>query len=75
MLTTQARNRRGATLPTFAAVLPLILMFAAFAINLAYIQLCRTQMRVAVDAAAHAGGRRMGTPPQAAPSIDRIRSS
>lgn len=57
-------QRRGAVLPMFAVLLPLMLLFCGFAINLAYVQLCSTQIKVVADAASHAGGRALGTPPE-----------
>ena len=50
-------NRRGAVLPLFALILPALIILCGFAINLAYLQLVSTEMKVATDAAAHAGGR------------------
>jgi Flp pilus assembly protein TadG len=50
-------SRRGAVLPLIALILPVLLMLSAFAVNLAYVQLTRTQLRVATDAAARAAGR------------------
>lgn len=46
-------------IPLIAFLLPIILMISAFAINLAYMQLVSTELRVATDAAARAGGRRL----------------
>ena len=40
-----------------AVLLPLILLLAAFVINLSYVQLANTELKVATDAAARAGGR------------------
>lgn len=40
-------------------MLPFILILAAFAINLSYIELARTDMQVATDAAARAAGREL----------------
>ncbi len=51
--------RRGAVLPLFALLLPVLFILCAFAINLAYLQLVSTEMKIATDAAAHAGGRAM----------------
>jgi Ca-activated chloride channel homolog len=55
--TSQLKQRRGATLPLMAIMLPVALILSAFAINLAYVELCRTEMYVSADAAARAGGR------------------
>ena len=49
-------------IPLFAIVFPVLMIFCAMAINLAYVQLSNTQMKIAVDVAVHAGGRRLGTP-------------
>lgn len=40
-------------------LLPVMLIFAAFAINLAYVELAKTELVVAADAAARAGGREL----------------
>ncbi len=55
-------QRRGAVIPLFAFLLPVLMIFCAMAINLAYMQLANTEMQIAVDVAVHAGGRRLGTP-------------
>ena len=52
-------NRRGAILPLFAIMLPVILILCGFAVNLAYLQLASTELKVATDASAHAAGRAM----------------
>ena len=52
-------NRRGAVIPLFAILLPVLLIFCGFAINLAYMQVVSTEMKIATDCAAHAGGRAM----------------
>lgn len=49
--------RRGAVIPLFAILLPVMLVVAGLAINIAQLRLVKTEMRVATDAAAHAGGR------------------
>lgn len=54
---TKTRIRRGAVLPLFAILLPVLVMLCAFAINLAYMQLTRTELKIASDSAARAGGR------------------
>ena len=53
------RSRRGAIVPLFAVLLPMLLIFAGFAINLAYMQLVSTELKITTDCAAHAGGRAM----------------
>ena len=52
-------NRRGAIIPLFAVLLPVLLIFCGFAINLAYMQVVSTELKIATDCAAHAGGRAM----------------
>lgn len=52
-------DRDGAIMPLFALLLPVLLIFAGFAVNLAYMQLISTELKIATDAAAHAGGRAM----------------
>ncbi|MEM7784393.1 MAG: pilus assembly protein TadG-related protein, partial [Planctomycetota bacterium] len=54
---TPVRARRGAIAPLFAVILPMLLIFAGFAINLAYMQLVNTELKIATDATSHAGGR------------------
>lgn len=49
--------RSGAIAVMFAVCLPLVLIVAAFAINVAYMHLARAELRVATDAAARAGAR------------------
>lgn len=51
------RERQGVIAPLFAFILPVLLIFSAFAINLAYMQLTTTQLKIASDASSHAGGR------------------
>ena len=41
----------------FALLLPVILILCGFAINMAYMQLVATEMKVSTDVASHAGGR------------------
>ena len=52
-------TRKGAVAPLFACLLPVLFMLSGFAINVAYMQLRSTEIKVASDAAAHAGGRAM----------------
>ncbi len=51
------RRRRGALLVLIAVCLPIFVMMAAFAINVAYMHLARAELRIATDAAARAAGR------------------
>ena len=52
-------RRKGAVAPLFALLLPVLFLLSGFAINLAYMQLLTTELKIATDAAAHAGGRAM----------------
>ncbi len=49
--------RRGAIVALVAVFLPIILMMAAFAVNLAYMELVRSELRTSTDAAARAASR------------------
>ncbi len=51
------RTRRGSVMGLMAVVLPVLAILAAFCINAAQMQLNRTELIVATDAAARAGGR------------------
>ena len=44
-------------LPLIAICLPLFIIAAAFAVDVAYMQLARTELRTATDAAARAGAK------------------
>jgi len=50
-------GRDGTMMVLVATCLPVLIIMAAFAVDIAYIQLTRTELRVATDAAARAGGR------------------
>jgi hypothetical protein len=54
---TKGKKRRGAVIPLFAIMLPVVLIMAAFAINIAYLELNRTEMIIASDAVSRASGR------------------
>ena len=49
-------KRRGAILPMFAVLIPLILTIGAFAINVAWMSLVDSEMQIASDTAARAAG-------------------
>ena len=51
------RQRRGAVIPMLAILLPVVIILAAFAINIAYLELNRTEMFIASDAVSRATGR------------------
>lgn len=69
MLVLPNHNRRGAVLPLMALLLPVMLTMCLFAINVAYMQLTRSELQVATDAAARAGGRALSE----FQSVDRAR--
>ncbi|MEM1067872.1 MAG: VWA domain-containing protein [Planctomycetota bacterium] len=51
------RRRRGSVMGLMAVVLPVLAILAAFCVNAAQMQLNRTELIVATDCAARAGGR------------------
>lgn len=53
----KSSRRRGAMMMLMVFCIPIVLMFSAFAINVAWMQLTRTELRTATDAAARAGSR------------------
>lgn len=53
----QAKSRRGSVLGLMAILLPVLAVIAAMCVNLSHIQVTRTELMVASDAAARAGGR------------------
>ena len=52
-------NRKAAIAPLFAFLLPALLALCALAINVSQLQLTSTELKIATDVAAHAGGRAM----------------
>ena len=52
-------DRRGAMLVLIALTLPLMLIMVAFAVDVAWMQLVRTELRTATDAAARAGAKEL----------------
>lgn len=50
-------RRKGAIVPLFAIMLPVVLILSAFAMNIAYLQLNRTEIYIAADAASRAASR------------------
>ncbi len=57
--TVSARHRRGAMLVLIAICLPLLIIMAAFAVDVAWMQLTRTELRTATDSAARAGAKEL----------------
>src|SRR2546430_6122874 len=56
---TTRSDRRGAMMVLIAVCLPLCIIMAAFAINVAWMQLVRTELRTSTDAAARAGAKEL----------------
>jgi Ca-activated chloride channel homolog len=54
-----SRDRRGAMLVLIAICLPLLIIMAAFAVDVAWMQLSRTELRTATDSAARAGAKEL----------------
>ena len=54
-----ASDRRGAMLVFIAVCLPLLIIMAAFAVDVAWMQLTRTELRTATDSAARAGAKEL----------------
>lgn len=52
-----SRNRRAAMLVLFAVCLPIFIIMMVFSIDIAYMQLSKSELRTATDAAARAGSR------------------
>lgn len=53
------QNRRGAVMPLFAFLMPVFMVVCGLAINVSYLRLARTELKIASDATAHAAGRAM----------------
>ena len=53
----QMRARRGATAAMLALMLPVVLAIAAYAINVVYIELARTELQITIDVSTRAAGR------------------
>ncbi len=65
------RARRGAVLILLCFLMPVLAMMAAFAIDVAWMQLVRTELRTATDAASRAGAKQLSL----AQSIDQARAA
>lgn len=55
--TVRSNKRRGAVLVLIAVLMPVIALMAAFAVDVAWMQLSRTELRTATDAASRAGAK------------------
>jgi len=53
-------SRRGAIAPLVAVLLPILAVMVGFAVNVAYMEMVRTQLRISCDSAAKAGLISMG---------------
>ncbi|MGI9457331.1 MAG: VWA domain-containing protein [Aeoliella sp.] len=56
---TMQRDRRGAMLPLIAVLLPVLIVFVGFAVDLSHMQNTRLEMRVATDSAARAAASKL----------------
>ena len=56
-----SNSRRAAVIPMFAFLLPVIAIISFMAINIAYMQLTKTELKISTDAAARAGSRAMSS--------------
>ncbi len=79
-LSNTGQSRDGAIVPLFAILLPVLLVLSAFAINMAYMQLTTTELRITSDVASHAGGRALNVfqnmdNPTASDVIDQLQQT
>jgi Ca-activated chloride channel family protein len=58
-LVSRKNLRRGAMLPLIAILLPVMLIFLGFAVDLSYMQTTRMELQAAADSAARAGATRL----------------
>ena len=70
-----SRRRLGAILPLVAILLPIILIIGGMVINIAYMELARTQLQVASDAATRAAGYTLATTGNQALSLQSARDA
>ena len=71
--TARQLSRDGAIMPLFAFIFPMVLIMCAFAINLAYMQLINTELKIASDATSHAAGRALSEAQRTTPGTGRDR--
>lgn len=64
-------HRRGAILPMFALFVPIILVTGAFAINVAWMSLVKTELQICTDTAARAAGREFAVTQNLTSSLNR----
>jgi Mg-chelatase subunit ChlD len=68
-------TRRGAMLVLIAVCLPLCIIMAAFAVDVAWMQLVRTELRTATDAAARAGAKELSLSQSVPAARDRAKQA
>ncbi len=61
MMTRQSNARLGGIIPLMVVILPVLLILIAFTVNLCYMELVRTEMQIATDAACKAAARSLVT--------------
>src|SRR5579872_487448 len=57
-------SRKGAIAAMVAVLLPILILMVGFAVNVAYMEMVRTQLRISCDSAAKAGLIRLGATQQ-----------
>ena len=72
MTKTNKQYRDGIIAPLFAFLLPVLLVFSALAINLCYMQMTTTQLKIASDSSSHAGGRALSVFQDTQRAIDEM---
>lgn len=68
-------SRRAAMLVLIAVCLPLCIIMAAFAVDVAWMQLVRTELRTAIDAAARAGAKELSLSQDIAAARNRAKQT
>lgn len=71
----RSKDRRGATAALFAAMLPVALAIACYAINLVYMEFVRTELQISMDLSTRAAGRTLavtGDEEQATAAAERL---
>jgi len=66
-------DRKAAMLVLIAVCLPLCVIMAAFAVDVAWMQLVRTELRTATDAAARAGAKELSLSQTTAAAVNRAK--
>ncbi len=61
MMTRKSKSRQGGIIPLMVVILPVLLILIAFTVNLCYMELVRTEMQIATDAACKAAARSLVT--------------